>query len=274
MADPTRDSGTTGGGPDAVPDGRGPAAAADELRRLAEVVDALLAEDGGCAWNRAQTHESLVTYLVEEVSELVEALEAGSPTDVREELGDVLYQVVLHAGVAARRADAGFDLADVVRDVREKTVRRHPHVFGDDRVDDLDGIVEVWSAAKAREKAARTSRYDGVATTMPALARAQKLTSRGRPEGALAGSVDEVGGDGARGPEERVGQAGPGRLADARDEAEWGRRLLVEVDAVEGRGFDVERALRTAVREREQRWREEERRRRDVERDRSRGEAG
>lgn len=247
MADATRDS--------------GPVAAGDELRRLVEVVDALLAETGGCAWNRAQTHESLVTYLVEEVSELVEALESGGPADVREELGDVLYQVVLHAGVAVRGGDPGFDLADVVRDVREKTVRRHPHVFGGDRVEDLDGIVEVWSAAKAREKAARTSRYDGVASTMPALARAQKLASRGRPEGAsdvvasAAGRADETR------PEGRVAPPGPARLADAPDEAAWGRLLLNEVDAVEGRGFDVERALRTAVREREQRWRDDERHR-------------
>lgn len=242
----------TGPVPDPVPKARGTAArrAGTETAALVDVVDALLADVGGCAWNRAQTHRSLVTYLVEEVSELVEALEAGDPADVREELGDVLYQVVLHAALAARSTDGGaFELADVVADVRDKTVRRHPHVFATDVADDLDEIVRVWSAAKAREKASRSSRWDGVATTMPALARAQKLASRGR------GSEDPTAQPGAVRPADGASE---GRLADAPDEAEWGRRLLREVDAVEGRGFDVERALRAAVRERELRWRAEE----------------
>lgn len=243
--------------------------AADEagqaLARLVEVVDRLLADDGGCAWNRAQDHQSLVTYLVEETSELVEALEDGTAADVREELGDVLYQVVLHAAVAARAPGAGgpggaTTLAAVVDDVRDKTVRRHPHVFAEATAESLEDIVDVWSAAKAAEKASRRSAYDGVARTMPALARAQKLAAR-RRSAHHAAVADE-----ARPGAEAVptGTTAPadrptGRLADARDETEWGRLLLAEVDAVDARGFDVERALRTAVREREERLRAEER---------------
>ena len=237
------------------------------LARLVEVVDRLLADEGGCAWNRAQDHRSLVAYLVEESSELVEAVEEGTGDDLREELGDVLYQVVLHAAVAARGGTGGGDttgpgasrlLADVVDGVREKTVRRHPHVFGDAEAADLDAIVDVWSAAKALEKSSRESAYDGVARTMPALARAQKLDSRRRSAGVAAQpgpAATDPAPPGPRAP----GPGAAGRLADATDEAEWGRLLLAEVDAVEGRGFDVERALRTAVREREERLRAEER---------------
>lgn len=247
-------------------DGAGGRDGADEagraLARLVEVVDRLVADEGGCAWNRAQDHRSLVAYLVEESSELVEAVEHGTADDLREELGDVLYQVVLHAAVAARGGSGGGDpsgpgasrlLADVVDGVREKTVRRHPHVFGDAEAVDLDAIVDVWSAAKAREKSSRESAYDGVARTMPALARAQKLASRRRGAGAAMQP------DPAVPVPTAIGPGAAGRLADATDEAEWGRLLLAEVDAVEGRGFDVERALRTAVREREERLRAEER---------------
>ena len=200
------------------------------------MVEALLADEGGCEWNRAQTPESLVTYLVEESSELVEAIESGTPADRREELGDVLYQVVLHAAIAARAPGEGFDLADVVRDVAAKTVRRHPHVFAGDEAADVDDIVRLWSAAKAREKADRRSAYDGVPLGLPALARAQKVESRRRSAGHVAP---------------------PAALVDGEPDVElsWGRELLARVDAATAEGLDAERALRRAVREREQQLR-------------------
>jgi XTP/dITP diphosphohydrolase len=203
-----------------------------EVRELSDVVEALLADQGGCGWNRAQTHESLVTYLVEECAELVEAIEDGTVDDRREELGDVLYQVVLHAAIAARASDGAFDLADVVRDVRLKTVRRHPHVFGGEDAADVDDIVRLWSAAKAVEKASRSSAYDGVPRGLPALSRAQKLEGRRVAAGAAPAA---------------------GRAADAADDAElvWGRDLLAVVDEAGRDGIDAERALRRAVRERE-----------------------
>ena len=209
-----------------------------ELAALVRVVEALLADEGGCEWNRAQTPESLVTYLVEESSELVEAIESGAPADRREELGDVLYQVVLHAAIAARAPAEGFDLADVVRDVAAKTVRRHPHVFADDEAADVDDIVRLWSAAKAREKADRRSAYDGVPLGLPALARAQKVESRRRSTGQVTPPGAPVDGD------------------DVLDvELAWGRELLARVDAATAEGLDAERALRRAVREREQQLR-------------------
>jgi XTP/dITP diphosphohydrolase len=205
-----------------------------EVRELSDVVEALLADQGGCEWNRAQTHESLVTYLVEECAELVEAIEDGTVDDRREELGDVLYQVVLHAAIAARASDGAFDLADVVRDVRLKTVRRHPHVFGGEAAADVDDIVRLWSAAKAVEKASRSSAYDGVPRGLPALSRAQKLEGRRVAAGAP----------------QAIGRAA-GADADADAELVWGRDLLDVVDRAGRDGIDAERALRRAVRERE-----------------------
>ena len=230
------------------------------LDELVRVVDALLADEGGCAWNRAQTPRSLVTYLVEETYELVEAIEDGTSDDVREELGDVLYQVVLHGALAARASSGSFDLADVVRDVAEKTVRRHPHVFGADRADDVDEIVRLWSAAKADEKSQRTSAYDGVPVGQPALARAQKLDARRaaaggvRPEPARAPTTTsgtEVTGT------EVTGTAATDARAESRELA-WGRALLAQVDEATDRGMDAERALRAAVREREMLLRRDE----------------
>lgn len=218
--------------------------AAAALSALEATVAALL-DPPGCEWNRAQTHASLVTYLVEETAELVEAIEQGGAGDVREELGDVLYQVILHAAIAERAAE-GFDLADVVSEVDQKIRRRHPHVFGTDRADGVDDIVRLWSAAKAAEKAARSSRFDGVPRALPALARAQKIAGRA---GSLSAPEPVEGSDGA--------------LVDADTESAWGAALLAEVDRATARGWDAERALRGAVRRREDALRavEEERRR-------------
>ncbi|RKR75019.1 MazG nucleotide pyrophosphohydrolase domain-containing protein [Frondihabitans australicus] len=213
----------------------------DALAGLTTSVDRLL-DPPGCEWNRAQTKESLVTYLVEEAFELVEAIESGSQADLREELGDVLYQVVLQSGVA-ERAGAGFDLADVIAEVDEKVRRRHPHVFGDDSAADVDDIIRLWSAAKAREKASRESAYDGVPLGMPALARAQKLLARQtRAQAPAADGDDPVAGAGGHPPAD---------LSHADTELAWGRALLTSVEAATARGFDAERALRAAVRERE-----------------------
>ena len=208
------------------------------LRALEATVGALL-DPPGCEWNRAQTHASLVTYLVEETFELVEAIEDGTSADLREELGDVLYQVVLHAAIA-ERAGEGFRLADVIEQVDEKIRRRHPHVFGDDAAADVDDIVRLWSAAKALEKKSRESAFDGVPVGLPALARAQKIAARAER---LPDRGDESAGS---------RPAPPTEMLDAPEtEADWGRWLLSRVDEASARGWDAERALRTAVRERE-----------------------
>lgn len=197
---------------------------------LVEVVDRLLASEGGCVWNRAQTHASLARYAVEESYELVDAIDSGDDAEIREELGDVLYQVVLHAGIAA--AAGRFDLEDVAADVRDKMVRRHPHVFGDERADTEEEVVRVWRAAKAAEKAARTSVFDGVPRAMPPLERAVKLLERLEERGDAEAVVGAA--------------VGAGREQEGRDEA-WGSAVLEQVAAARAAGIDPVRGLRAAV---------------------------
>ena len=221
---------------------------------LVTVVDRLLAEDGGCVWNRAQTHASLARYAVEESYELVDAIDDGDPDDVREELGDLLYQVVLHAGIAARAGD--FTLEDVAAGVRDKMTRRHPHVFGDETADTVEDVVRVWRAAKAAEKASRRSAFDGVPRAMPPLERAVKLLERLEERGDADAVVASVVGAGSGvGLEARGASAASDAPADdgvGTVDAEWGRAVLGEIAAAAGRGVDPVASLRAAVTELEE----------------------
>ena len=178
-----------------------------------------------CAWSQRITHDDLVPYLIEEAYELIEAVEAGTRADLREELGDLLWQVLFHAAIAARDEDAPFDIDDVARGLAEKMVRRHPHVFGDEVARTPEEVLVHWNAAKAAEKRERRSVLDGVPRGMPALALAQKLLGK-------AASVDVV-----RAPAE-----GP------RSEAELGEALLALVAEARSQGWDAERALRERLR--------------------------
>ncbi|MCS5522620.1 MazG family protein [Curtobacterium flaccumfaciens pv. oortii] len=219
---------------------------------LVTVVDHLLAEDGGCVWNRAQTHASLARYAVEESYELVDAIDDGDPDDVREELGDLLYQVVLHAGIAARAGD--FTLEDVASGVRDKMTRRHPHVFGDETADTVEDVVRVWRAAKAAEKASRRSAFDGVPRAMPPLERAVKLLERLEERGDADAVVASVVGAGSGVALEARGAFAASAASDAPADdgvgtvdAEWGRAVLGEVAAAARRGVDPVASLRAAV---------------------------
>lgn len=210
--------------------------AAAAFGELVDVV-ARLRRPGGCPWDAEQTHESLVTYLVEETYELVDAIESGDVADVREELGDVLYQVLFHADIAA--VDEGFDVADVARDVAEKMRSRHPHVFGDAQVSGVDDVVASWDALKRAEKSQRESALDGIPPGLPALALAQKTLQRARKGGLVA-------------PSEPMPSA-------PSTEAELGAVLLAIVEQAAEHGLDAERALRLAVRERDAALRAQER---------------
>lgn len=197
--------------------------------RLDELIATLelLRAPGGCAWDREQTHRSLVQYLTEETAELTEAIESGDDAELVEELGDVLYQVLFHADIA--REEGRFTLDDVAAHMTAKMVGRHPHVFGDGDVvaDTAEAVASNWDAWKAREKPSRTSVLDGIPEAMPALALAAKTLGRA----------------------ERVGVtvAPAGDVAD--DEAELGRELLAMAAAARAAGLDPERALRGALRE-------------------------
>jgi len=151
---------------------------AETFTRLVDIM-ARLRAPGGCPWDREQTHESLRPYLLEETYEVLEALDGGEPTAIRDELGDLLLQVVFHAQLAAD-ADR-FTIADVTRAITDKLVRRHPHVFGDVQVRDASDVVRNWTRIKGEERRASGADADtfaGVPVALPALARAQRLGER------------------------------------------------------------------------------------------------
>ena len=160
--------------------------------RLLDVVAVMdrLRSAGGCPWDAEQTHASLMPYLLEEAYEAYQALEDGDLVGLREELGDVLLQVVFHARLA-QEADRPWSVDDVAGDLVDKLVRRHPHVFAGASADDLEGA---WEALKQAEKG-RASVTDGVPLSQPALALAAKLQKRAARLGAPTGSYDGLGGE-------------------------------------------------------------------------------
>ena len=212
-----------------------------KLDKLIGVLHQLRAE-GGCAWDRDQTPASLVKYLIEETYELVEAIESGSRIDLIEELGDVLYQVIFHADIAAEAGS--FDLEDVAATVTAKMIGRHPHVFSDTTADSVDDVIAVWDRAKAIEKSHRTSVLDGIPLGMPSLALADKLLSRAERVGVLEASG---------GSDANAAAAIP--LAD---EQQLGALLLAIVSSARAGGLDAERALRATLRELQNEIRETE----------------
>jgi XTP/dITP diphosphohydrolase len=176
-----------------------------ELLTLVSVMDTLRRQ---CPWDARQTHESLAPYLIEESYEALDALESGDRAALREELGDVLLQVMFHARVAAERADGtGFTVDDVADAIVTKLVRRHPHVFGDVTVSGADDVTRNWDAIKAAERATGegpASALAGVPFGQPALALAAQLQGRaeraGLPAGLAAADLADSGdpGDGSR----------------------------------------------------------------------------
>lgn len=202
------------------------AVAARRADALAVAAETMRLVRDRCVWTQQITHRDLVPYLIEESAEVVDAVEAGSREQLREELGDLLWQVLFHAEIASRDADDPFDIADVADGLTEKMVRRHPHVFGDDVAETPEQVLVLWNAAKAAEKSERRSVLDGVAPGMPSLALAQKLLGKGS---ALV-------------PEPVPEAAAP------ESEAELGNALLALVAQARARGWDAERALRERLR--------------------------
>jgi len=177
---------TTPGGPE------------DRLRELAAVMSRLRSE---CPWDAKQTHESLAPHLLEESYEALEALESGDPDALREELGDVLLQVMFHAEIASERTDGtGYTIDDVAGGIADKLTRRHPHVFGDVSVSGAEEVKQNWDVIKAAERAAKGrgpgSVLDGVPFGQPALALAAQLQRRAERAGVPAELADLPAGDG------------------------------------------------------------------------------
>ena len=161
-------------------------AAPDPLREAADVMRAVRDR---CVWTQQIDHRALVPYLVEESAELIDAVEDGSRDELREELGDLLWQVLFHSEIASRDPDDPFDIDDVARGLTDKMVRRHPHVFGDAVATTPEEVLVHWNAAKAAEKSTRTSVLDGVSERMPSLALAQKLLGKAAQAGVSSRSA-------------------------------------------------------------------------------------
>lgn len=195
-----------------------------QLQRLVEVMN-ILRSPGGCPWDAEQTHESLLKYLLEESYEFVDAVQSENRTDMREELGDVLLQVYFHARIAEEHPTDPFSIEDVAREIADKLVRRHPHVFEDLKVKDSQEVLENWEELKKREKG-RTSPMDGIAMSQPALPLVEKILYRAEKYNVEVVTPDELSIDGPA------------------DEGAVGQALLAVIAWAHANGIDAEAALR------------------------------
>ena len=156
--------------------------ATESFRKLIEIVDTLMGENG-CPWDNVQTRESLKPYLVEETYEVLEALDTNDPDQIKDELGDLLYQILFHSKISSKNNE--FDIKDVLDNLKEKMVRRHPHVFKEGQINTPDQVIERWEEIKKEEKthSNHPSILDSVPKQLPSLLRAQKLQKKAAKEG-------------------------------------------------------------------------------------------
>src|SRR3984957_10859024 len=227
----------------------GPSLPGARLAELVQVMDTLRVS---CPWDARQTHESLAPHLLEETYEALDALAGDDPAAVREELGDVLLQVVFHARVAQERTDGtGYDIDDVAAGIVDKLTRRHPHVFGDVAVAGPDEVKQNWDSIKAAERAAKSgggpvSALDGVPMSQPALSLAAQLLRRAQRAGAppeLAETPPHL----AEVPPDLAEVSAD--LAGSPDRAgrDLGRDLFALVNKARAEGLDPELELRAAA---------------------------
>lgn len=226
-----------------------------EFDRLVRTVWRLRQEDG-CPWDREQTHESLVRYMVEEAYEAAEALREGDPSHMEEELGDVLYQVVLNSQVAAEKGE--FTVDDVCRAIDEKLVRRHPHVFGGVDAETPEDVARIWANVKRREREAaggpageaEEGLLDSVPRAMPALMQCQKISARAAKAGF---DWDDVSGVWDKVREERNEFESEPAGSQARA-LEFGDLLFSLVNVARMEGIDAEGALAQSNEKFRRRW--------------------
>jgi tetrapyrrole methylase family protein/MazG family protein len=215
----------------------------EEGRRLLDLVKVMakLRGPGGCPWDREQTHQTLAHPLLEETHELLEAIDSGRSDAIRDELGDLLLQVVFHAEMASE--DGRWDIDDVARRLTEKLIHRHPHVFADVEVSGADEVVTNWEKLKAEEgSGGRRGVEEEIPATLPALARAGKVQRRAAGWGVEWPSSDAA----VNALREEVGT-----LSASSDDAEReiGEVLFAAVAVARKLGVDAESALRRTTRD-------------------------
>lgn len=202
-------------------------------------VMARLRSPKGCPWDREQDHKTLRWHAVEEVYELLDAIEAGDDHEMIEELGDLLLQVVFHCQLARERG--AFDFEKVARHISDKLIRRHPHVFGKLKVKDVDEVWANWEKIKRAEKHgtrhARPSALDGIPKHLPALLRAEKLMKKAR----------------------RAKLLEDGPQTNGLSRAQLGKRLFELAATAQSKGWSAEDVLRVEIQKRERAWRKRER---------------
>ncbi len=153
----------------------------DAFKELIEIADTLNNPDGGCPWDLKQTFQSLRPYILEEAHEALEAIDSGEDDCIVEELGDLFYTVIFYAKVAER--EKRFSLKNIIEHLKAKLIRRHPHVFGDEKAASMEDVIRNWEKIKKEEKKDRKSALDGIPQTLPSLQRAYKILRRMKKKG-------------------------------------------------------------------------------------------
>ena len=229
-----------------------------DIQKLVELVERLRGE-GGCPWDREQTRETLKPMLIEEAYEVLDALDGASPSELKEELGDLLFQVIFHARIAQERGE--FHLADIIDRLHDKMVRRHPHVFGGIDLKTPEDVLRNWEDIKAAEKGTVSSScadsdkslLDGIPSRLPALHRAYQITAKAARVGFdwpdLEGVLEKLREETAEVLEARSA-GNEGKLA-----AEVGDLLFAAVNVARVLGVDPETALRRSTGKFERRFR-------------------
>ena len=163
----------------------------NSLSKLIKITDTLMGKDG-CPWDKVQTRESLKPYLVEETYEVLDALDANDPEKIKDELGDLLYQILFHSKISSLKGE--FNFRDVIDNLSEKMVRRHPHVFQEGELNTPDQVVKQWEEIKRNEKnqANQKSILDNIPKNLPSLLRAQKLQKKTAKEGFDWDQINDV----------------------------------------------------------------------------------
>ncbi len=212
-----------------------------EFKKLIEIVNTLMGENG-CPWDKVQTRESLKPYLIEEAYETLEALDGNNPEEIKEELGDLLYQILFHAKISENKKE--FNITDVIESISNKMEHRHPHVFKKGTLETPDEVATQWEEIKIKEKgkAGRKSVLDGIPSYLPSLLRSQKLQKKAANHGfdwdKISSILDKL--------DEEVGEFKKAVLSGKKKnmKEELGDILFVLVNIAKFSKIDAEEALR------------------------------
>jgi MazG family protein len=225
-------------------------------------VMARLRSPTGCPWDREQSHWTLRRHAIEEVYELIDAIEAEDDHEMAEELGDLLLQVVFHCQLAKERG--AFDFEKVCRLIVEKLVRRHPHVFGTTKVKNVDEVWANWEQIKKAEKHgtkhARHSALDGIPKHLPALLRAEKLVKKARKAGLIESLVGRRCRAAQTSPQKKHGRAAARPYRKKLAKTALASELFTLAELAQAHGWSAEELLSAEIKQRERRFRQQERR--------------